>query len=329
MIQRTSFQGCHPPVFSATKSIAARPVFAGKPPERLKAFQDVLTRSHILQDYEVDLFWAYPHLSERAQNFVDKITAYRITPAEVETFQQQRKLGFIEEAADLIFEYYTLRAGRQGILSRKNIQGWATLIERGQADGIPFFQLYTKVRDGLDNTQIEKFQRLTRLSAQETRNLLGLMAMKFGLLHCRGIDYKSVKYEGRINMRSEMRELIAPGQMNVGKIKLWLLSHLYSLIPGLSAKPLAKAARRYVTERVGVPVQHNDLMKNVFLKQLTRQELDFEHADWRRPEDRKIRKRIWKPFEELVEAAILKDCIDRVAKPKKPSQPAQSRLNSI
>lgn len=274
----------------------------------LQQYQDVFERMSGIRHYgAVDLQRSYGLLSTRARNYLGRLEL-KVTPEEIDRYKRSGKLGTVEESADMLFELYTLKAVAGKLIDSNQVAHWVSSVKEAQASKLPFFQFVTRLAEELPEAKVRAFQNSVGLPADRSRLLLALIGTKFTLFQAKTPGFDMLTYT-RPRMFLEAKELVEAMPVSwLKKAELLLSSWMFSRMPSAKSSWFRNLTVRHVTDTLKLPVQYGDLMHYAFVKQLGRQELDYDRPDMEYTE----RKRTVKPFEVIYESAMLKDAEERL-----------------
>lgn len=244
---------------------------------------------------------AYGKLSNRYQRLIQQ-WLHEVSPQEVSRFSKTKKYGYLEESADVLFEFYTLQAIRRGLVRPESIENWASDFVPGKRGQKKFFTIFKELKNAIPPEDVQAFQALTGQSSDRARDMLALIWVKFALFRSQDENFNHMQ-QTRKRVMGEARELteqlskFSPARMQL-MAKTWLAGRK----AGYPQEYFRHSVMKFVQKRLGGNVQYDSLMQYVFIKQLGRQELDYEKPFFSYGE----RKKVLKPFELLHETILLK-----------------------
>ena len=217
-------------------------------------------------------------------------------------YGKRGRMGILEESADMLFEQYSVVALRKKFITHDQVHAWAERLNELRDDGQPFFTMLHEISSELDPAKVRQFSEMTGIPEKRAQEMLGLMGIKFAQFQARDAAFDPLS-DSRPRVVSEAKELVENLPRGLGRYKILAQSILHANLPGLPPQALRKAALNLVNKRLGPSVDYDMLMQYVFIKQLGRQELDFENPELTYNQ----RKAILKLLETLLETHLLKD----------------------
>ena len=257
---------------------------------------------------QTDFSKIYNKLKPRAQKHLEKLCK-QVSPEEVAAMEKANVLGVIEESADMLFELDTLIALRKGLITAPKVDEWCKNVMPGKSEAArsakPFETVLKEIdKDIPNNKAVQQFEKAVGWQPQRAHEMLLLIATKFMLMRDRDPNYQLWK-ESKHLLWGEAKELMEPfPRFSPRKLQIAALALTYTYIPGLPANFFKSQLEGIVSNRLKTPIHSNDLIKNVYGKQLGRQEYDYYNPQLT---TNKERKKDLKGIEVLNEAAVLKN----------------------
>lgn len=270
----------------------------------LDAFQDMFEKYPEYNAYDrVNLEQAGAVISERARRHLDKVIDV-VSPEEFGKYHDGGYLNLMEESADMVYEYYVLKAIQDGTITQGHVdEVIRAIVQPAKSDGKPFFEVIDAIEDKLSERQVTGFATIAELpDSKRAKTFLALVLFKFAFFQMKG-EYKDIAAQTLKNFNSEVDEVEVElaARKKPAALMLQFARHL-NPSAGLAPDRFRKPAMAMVNRCFDKPLTHDHLMEYVFLKQLNRQELDYYNPG----KPYRWRKYILKPFEALLEASILK-----------------------
>jgi len=249
----------------------------------------------------------YEKLTERAKKHVRGFTE-GLTPKDLEAMKDQKVLGVMEEASDMLFEADTLKALRKNVFTDKTVAQWTQkLLPAANTEARnrkPFEQLLREMDKDIPKDKAEQVEKQMDWDPKKAHEMLKLMAAKFVLMRSKDSNYDLWKDNKKLLMGEEEELRHEFPRLSLRQAQIKALALAYTHIPFLPLSFLQSQLEGIVSSRLHTPIKNSDMMDNVFAKQGRRQEFDYQNPEYK---DKTARKKVLKGFEVLNEAAILKN----------------------
>lgn len=266
-------------------------------------------------------------MSPRAQRYIDKMLAsflpegtpgvhpkrklspslhqkaFKLFLQEANAYEESQSLGLMEEASDMLFELYTLQALRNKLITPNLIAFWVEDVQRRQVAGEPFHDTLRAIYASLPEDSVKRFSKLSDIPEERAKPLLGLIVFKFAMYKSRhpGLDFEA---DTLPRMEAEARELIAHFPPDLPERQTVLgLAFDYRDNPDQSTEKMRDDLLDVVNKRLKGRISYDEMVKYIFIKQLGRQELDYDNPGL----TYNMRKSMIKPYELLLETYILRE----------------------
>jgi hypothetical protein len=222
-----------------------------------------------------------------------------LSQEDIYRYSDSGKLGVVEESADLLFELLKLKALRQGLITEERLSRLATTMAQSVRAGKPFGDMLAAIRQAFTPTAWDDFQKLAGVSPRHADLLPVLLT---NALWCsKNSQYVDIAANVQAETREYLKEI--PGNP-FAKAFLTGYVALLKAFPHLSIGPLESVLLSLTRRALALPrLQRGDLLEYVLQKQMARQEVNYLHPEY----DRQQAKELLKPFEVVLESAILKD----------------------
>ncbi len=294
----------------------------GTSPETIRQFQEELKNYADLKEYfPLQMTDSYNLMPRRAKKATDELFKH-VKREEITALEKNKVFGVVEEASDTFFELMTLKVlnlnnklGAVPVVSDQMVDKAVTLLREKHQDRQDFPSLIDSIKKGISPSQLEAFHQLTQWQDEKNKsdNFLALIICKFALMRKRSIDKGAVynlDKENRELLKGEAKELIEklPGYKHFFKrLKVQTLALAYTYFPNLPTQFFMKQMLGIVQNRIHAPnTTINDLMSCVYIKQLSRQEFDYNHPQFDKNKDRKAH---LKSYEMISEGLSLKNIL--------------------
>jgi hypothetical protein len=303
-----TFQGIqtHPP-----KKPLNNPVFGHLRPQVRSVAEgplaDALAQVSIIQDYgPFDMKQSYERLPESLQHLVST-WAGQIDSNEIQTLDAQKRFGLVEECSDYLFEVQIQEAIEAGILTQEKVNGLISSFQGNLLGRRSFKNALLEVSNQYPDEQIRQFQQLIDApDAKTAKMLLGLVTMKFVMASIANGEPVDILAETQGRVSGELAEFSEKLPIaSFWKTVLQVQQNVFQRIPHLPLKWVRVFPEWLVQQALGeqTPIRHDGFETFLLAKHLNRNALEFTTFPQFRYEERK---QILKPFEILMEAAILK-----------------------
>lgn len=336
------------PLFGANKNAPTQGLSATD----LKICQATTERAHPeLRKYgDVNVEQGYQALSQSEARLASRYIRH-VSEAEYLSYASQGMLGPLEEVADLLYEMYAVHAIEQQIIDPRRVDRLVREIRQPEDRRMPFSALLAEAGREFSRAQVSQFQDMTQIrNTVRARDILALLEIKFALhqeMNPR-FDMWADSRRNALDEVGEVAEHLAPD--SPGHKVLERLTRYYrdehqreQQTPGGSVRHAdvmshlslsRQSLEALLQQRLGPGLDYEQhIMQYAFLKQLGRQQLDYENPQIREIRDaslkRKAIKRIHKFFELRFEASLLKDAhlLTQSASARDENPPAGGRLN--
>lgn len=244
--------------------------------------------------YGYDFAKQYGNLTPRAQAQVRKIYA-QLTARDLETMKKENTLGVVEEASDMLFEAYTLKALRKGLFTNAKVDAWKKKYLPAATDAArqekPYDGFIKELDKELPNEKVKSLTQSMPWDPRKARTLYDLMASKFVTMRSRDSQFDLWKKTKPLLMAEDEELRDAFPRFSPRRLQIWLLGAAYTYIPGLPMSFLVSQLKNIASSRLHADVRYNDLMENVFAKQFRRQEHDYQTQDAAKGLDNEARRK--------------------------------------
>lgn len=256
--------------------------------ERCLAFETALKKIPEIKPYDdyfkINLHKAYTiFLSTRM-----KRAFIKIEPSDIEVLQ--KKAIAISKAGDTLFEFYTMIALRDGLITNSDIDRWKNQLPKWKAKKISQTTLVKNLLQEIEKTpekakKLAKFQTMVLNGDDQNRVkwLLGLVALHFTIL---ASEDKTNRFD--LNHSDQVKLMLARRSkelrdhlsfLSIPHIKSYLLDLFYVRTPLFSSilpkdifrNQIVKLSQNYLE----APVEYHQFIKLAYDSQWSTRELDF------------------------------------------------------
>jgi hypothetical protein len=308
--QGTQTQNLKPSSKSLT-SLVNGPVFGHLTRSRASVSEgelaQVLSQVSIIQEYgPFDMKQSFERLPKSLQKLVSD-WAGQIDSEEIQTLDAQKRFGLVEECSDYLFEVQIQEAIEAGIVTQEKVNGLIPNFQGNLLGRRSFKNALIEVSNQYPDEQIRQFQQLIDApDAKTAKMLLGLVTMKFVLASIAKGEPVDILAETQSRVSGELAEFAEKLPIaGFWKAVLQVQQNLFQRIPHLPLKWMRVFPEWLVQRSLGrqTPIDHDGFETFLLAKHLNRNALEFTTFPQFRYEERK---QMLKPFEILMEAAILK-----------------------
>lgn len=243
--------------------------------------------------------------SDRERFYYDTKVTEMVPPEETQKYLEAHKLGIIEEAGDILFEYSVLTALKKDIITEELIDHVMETLVKPSCEGKKTFEFVPLLDEILthipDNKQNQFLDIIGNFNPQKAKHLLALGVFKFAVFKAKNPAYNPLE-DTRHYLYSEVEEL----QEHLEKNRL-SGKHLSPFIRyadkhQLPLKMVALYPKLLVDNYFKKHFTARELLKYAFIKQMGRQEFNYLHPEMSYNE----RKSHYKFKEAILEASFLK-----------------------
>lgn len=287
------------------------PAFGHQARERVSVSEgelaQVLSKVSIIQEYgPFDMKQSFERLPKSLQKLVSE-WARQIDSEEIQALDVQKRFGLVEECSDYLFEVQIQEAIEAGILTQEKVNGLIPNFQGNLLGRRSFKNALIEVSNQYPDEQIRQFQQLIDApDAKTAKMLLGLVTMKFVLASIAKGEPVNILAETQSRVSGELAEFAEKLPIaGFWKAVLQVQQNVFQRIPHLPLKWMRVFPEWLVQRSLGqqTPIDHDGFETFLLAKHLNRNALDFTTFPRFRYEERK---QMLKPFEILMEAAILK-----------------------
>jgi hypothetical protein len=254
----------------------------------------------------IDLDTSFRKLTPR-QQAQTQVWVETVSPTDLKSLAKDQKIGVLEECADQFFETHIYSTIQSGIVRQEQVDERREWVREMQAQKVPFAQMAYRLGELISEPEIRSYQQLIG-SKDKTlaHKLLTLVNLKFILAGING-QPPNILEETRSRMFDETEEFLerVTGSPMLSKMLVRLQTHLVNWFPQLPVEKLQWLPQRMVRSVLGdkLAPNHQTMLEYLYQKHYNRNELDYStYPRYSYTE----RKKILKPIEVMMEAAILK-----------------------
>lgn len=244
--------------------------------------------------------------SDRERAYFDEKVTEMVSPDELQAYLNANKLGVVEEAGDVLFEYTMLNALKKEIITEEVIDKVLKALVEPALNGSITRPEFTTMLDQVlehipENNQTKFLSMIGDFNPKKAKHLLALGVFKFATFryYDPSYEYTSGTKEYLFSEVQELQEHLENRRVSGKRLPRFIR---FADKHNLSIKVVSLYPKLLVDNYFKKNFTVRDMMKYAFIKQLGRQEFNYLHPEMSYNE----RKSHYKFKEAILEAGFLK-----------------------